>query len=536
MLYVARWRWILVLVVTLVGLLFASPNFMPQSVRDSLPAWMPSKSVPLGLDLQGGSYLMFQVEGEAVFQRRLETLADDMGKALQENPRIAFSGRGVQGDVARIRVSDPAQLATALERVRALSQPVTGQFGQIAPADIEVTSTPDGTIEVRLVEDAKTQLTSSAVQQSIEVIRRRIDETGTREPSITRQGIDRIVVQAPGESDPERLKALIGQTANLTFQMVDESVSAQQAQAGLVPPGSELLASEEPAEPFVLVRRAAVVSGENLVDAQPSFDSQTGEPVVTFRFDNRGARAFGRESSRNVGKRFAIVLDDKVISAPVIREAILGGSGQISGNFTTESANDLAILLRAGALPAPLSVMEQRTVGPTQGSAAIRAGAIASIIAMALVVVFMMLSYGGVFGGIAILALTVNLILIISAMSVIGATLTLPGIAGLILTIGAAVDANVLIYERMREEELSGRSPALAIDAGFKRAIVTVLDANVTALLTALILFWFGAGPVRGFAWTLSIGVVTSMFTAILMTQVLVAWWYWSTKPKKLPI
>ena len=380
-------------------------------------------------------------------------------------------------------------------------------------------------------------MTRRAVSQSIEVIRRRIDETGTKEPAITRQGVDRIVVQAPGESDPEKLKRLVGQTARLTFQMVDESVPPAEAAAGRIPPGSVLLEQPgQPGEPFVLVRRRALVTGDNLTKADPGFDQQSGEPAVTFQFDGTGARAFARASTENVGKRFAIVLDDKVLSAPSIREPILGGNGQISGSFTIESANELATLLRAGALPAPLKVMEQRTVGPELGRDSINAGATAGVIAMLLVVAFMILAYGFIFGGIAILALTINLILILAAMTAVGATLTLPGIAGLILTIGAAVDANVLIYERMREEELAGRSTALSIDAGFKRAIVTVLDANVTAFLTALILFYFGAGPVRGFAWTLSIGVITSLFTAILMTQVLVAAWYRQTKPKRLPI
>jgi preprotein translocase subunit SecD len=376
------------------------------------------------------------------------------------------------------------------------------------------------------------------VGQSIEVIRRRIDETGTKEPAITRQGVDRIVLQAPGESDPEKLKRLVGQTARLTFQMVDTSVSPEEAAAGRIPPGSELLQQpNQPGEPQLLVRRREVVSGDNLVDAQPTFDQQSGENAVSFRFDGAGSRAFGRVSTDNVGKRFAIILDDKVITAPNIREPILNGSGQISGGFATvQEAAELATLLRAGALPAPLKVLEQRTVGPEQGKDSIAAGALAGVIAMLLIVVFMFLAYGFVFGGISIIALAVNLVLILSAMTVFGATLTLPGIAGLILTIGAAVDANVLIYERMREEELSGRSTALAIDAGFKRAIITVMDANVTALLTALILFYFGAGPVKGFAWTLSIGVITSLFTAILMTQVLVAAWYWRVKPKRLPI
>jgi preprotein translocase subunit SecD len=536
MLHVARWRTIAVIVVTLFGILFALPNVLPANVRSAMPNLLPKNTVNLGLDLQGGSHLLFEVQTEAVFAERLDTLSDDMARVLNETPRIAYTGRGVSGDAARINVSDPAQLAEAQKRIEALGQPVSNAFGQTAASDIAVTTTPQGAIAVSLVEEAKVQLTSSAVQQSIEVIRRRIDETGTREPTIVRQGRDRIVVQAPGESDPERLKALIGQTAKLSFQMVDPSVTPQEAAAGRVPPGAVLLPSEEPSEPAVVVRRRVIVSGENLVDAQPGFDSRTGEAVVNFRFDNRGGRAFGRASQENVGQRFAIILDNKVISAPVIREAILGGSGQISGNFTVESANDLALLLRAGALPAPLTVLEQRTVGPELGQDAINAGAIAGIIAMALVVAFMMLAYGVIFGGIAILALTINLVLIFAGMSIVGATLTLPGIAGLILTIGAAVDANVLIYERMREERLAGRSVALALDAGFQRAIVTIMDANVTALLTALILFWFGAGPVRGFAWTLSIGVLTSVFTAVLVTQVLLAWWYWSRKPKELPI
>lgn len=536
MLHVARWRIIAVIVVTLFGFLFALPNVLPASVRAAMPGFLPKNTINLGLDLQGGSYLLFEVETQAVFSERLETLSDDMARALNEAPRIAYTGRGVAGEAARITITDPAQVAEAQRRIEALGQPVSNAFGQVAGSDIALTTAPDNTISVTIVDEAKTQLTSNAVQQSIEVIRRRIDETGTREPTIVRQGIDRIVVQAPGESDPERLKALIGQTAKLTFQMVDPSVTPQEAAAGRVPPGSVLLASEEPSEPAVVVRRRVIVSGENLVDAQPGFDSQTGEAVVNFRFDNRGGRAFGRASQDNVGQRFAIILDDRVISAPVIREAILGGSGQISGSFTIESANDLALLLRAGALPAPLTVLEQRTVGPELGQDAINAGAVAGVIAMVLVVAFMMLAYGAVFGGIAILALTVNLVLIFAGMSLVGATLTLPGIAGLILTIGAAVDANVLIYERMREERLAGRSVALALDAGFNRAIVTIMDANVTALLTALILFWFGAGPVRGFAWTLSIGVLTSVFTAVLMTQVLVAWWYWTRKPKELPI
>lgn len=511
---------------------------------------MPSKTINLGLDLQGGSYLMFEVESAAVFKARLETVADDLSRELRGQKRpgdlsgttktpIIFAGRGLSpdGQVARVTITNPADMPEAIKRISGLGTPVQGLSGPTGGTDLSVKTLPGNIIEIMLTEEAKTSLTRRAVSQSIEVIRRRIDETGTKEPAITRQGVDRIVLQAPGESDPEKLKRLVGQTARLTFQMVDDSVSPAEAAAGRIPPGAELLDQpSSPNEPKVLVRRREVVSGDNLVDAQPGFDQQSGEPNVSFRFDGAGSRAFGRVSTDNVGKRFAIILDDKVISAPSIREPILGGSGQISGSFTLESANELSTLLRAGALPAPLKVLEQRTVGPEQGRDSITAGANASLIAMALIVLFMFLAYGFVFGGISIFALTINLILIIAAMTAFGATLTLPGIAGLILTIGAAVDANVLIYERMREEELAGRSTALAIDAGFSRAIVTVMDANATALLTALILFYFGAGPVKGFAWTLSIGVITSMFTAILMTQVMVAGWYWRVKPKRLPI
>ncbi|MEN9855133.1 MAG: hypothetical protein RLZZ157_259 [Pseudomonadota bacterium] len=549
MLHVARWRIFAVIIVTLIGLIYALPNALPASVRASVPTWLPSKAINLGLDLQGGSYLMFEVEAEAVFKARLETVADDLARDLRAQRRpgdttpaktpILFSGRGLSpdGQVLRVTITNAADVPEAIRRVTALGTPVQGLSGPTGKADLAITTLPANVIEVRLTEEAKVSLTRRAVSQSIEVIRRRIDETGTKEPAITRQGVDRIVLQAPGESDPEKLKRMVGQTARLTFQMVDESVSPEEAAAGRIPPGAELLEQpNRPEEPQVLVRRREVLSGDNLVDAQPGFDQQTGEPNVSFRFDGAGSRAFARVSTDNVGKRFAIILDEKVITAPNIREPILNGSGQISGSFTLESANELSTLLRAGALPAPLKVMEQRTVGPEQGKDSIRAGAFAGLIALGLIVLFMFLAYGFIFGGISIVALTVNLILIVAAMTAFGATLTLPGIAGFILTIGAAVDANVLIYERMREEELAGRSAALAIDSGFKRAIITVMDANVTALLTALILFYFGAGPVKGFAWTLSIGVITSLFTAILMTQVLVAAWYWRVKPKRLPI
>ena len=321
---------------------------------------------------------------------------------------------------------------------------------------------------------------------------------------------------------------------NSTFQMVDDSVSLQDAAAGRIPPGSELLPSEEPSEPVQLVKRRAVVSGEMLTDARLAFD-ETGQPVVSFRFNGQGARRFGDATADNTGKRFAIVLDGKIISAPRINEPIRGGSGQISGNFTEARANELAVLLRAGALPAPLKVEEQRTVGAELGADAVQAGQFSTFLGASLILTFIVLAYG-LFGGFAAAALVVNGLLIVALMSVTQATLTLPGIAGLILTLAVAVDANVLIYERMRDEVRAGRTPIAAADAGYSKAMTTIIDANVTTILAALIMFQFGSGPVRGFAWTLSIGVITSVFTSVLITQVLIAWWFRVARPKKLPI
>jgi preprotein translocase subunit SecD len=360
-LHVARWRILAVIIVSLLGIIYAVPNVLPANVRAAMPTWMPTKTINLGLDLQGGSYLMFEVESEAVYKARLETVADDLSRELRgvkrpgdinavAKPPILFTGRGLSPDglTARVTITNPADVPEALKRITSLGTPVQGLSGPTGNNDLSVKTQPGNVIEITLTEEAKTSLTRRAVSQSIEVIRRRIDETGTKEPAITRQGVDRIVLQAPGESDPEKLKRLVGQTARLTFQMVDDSVSPAEAAAGRIPPGSELLEQPtQPGEPQVLVRRREVVSGDNLVDAQPGFDQQTGEPNVSFRFDGAGSRAFGRVSTDNVGKRFAIILDDKVISAPSIREPILGGSGQISGSFTIDSANELATLLRA---------------------------------------------------------------------------------------------------------------------------------------------------------------------------------------------
>lgn len=533
MLSLARWKVALVLLSIVFGLVFSLPNVLPKETRDALPGFVPKRTLNLGLDLQGGSYLLLEVDTAALRVERLTNTVEDVRTQLRER-QIAFSDLGVVNGEVAVRITDPAQVQPALTALRgSIGAPFAGS---LTGRDVNVVSAPDQRLRVAFVPDAFEAEAARAVEQSIEIIRRRIDELGTREPTIIRQGTNRIVVQAPGESDPEKLKAIIGQTAKLTFQMVDETADLAEAQAGRLPPGTELLPSEDAYAPAYVVKRRAVVTGEMLTTAQQDFDPQTGRPVVSFRFNGQGSSRFGAVTQANVGKRFAIVLDKKVISAPEIITPILGGSGQITGNFTAESANDLAVLLRAGALPAPLNVEEQRTVGAELGADAIEAGKISAVIAFGSVFVFMILAYGFLFGGVSLLALIVNGLLIIAAMSVTQASLTLPGIAGLILTLAVAVDANVLIYERMREEIRAGRSLIMAMDAGFNRAMLTIFDANITHLGAALIMFSLGAGPVKGFAWTLAIGVFTSVFTAVLVTQLLLAIWLRVAKPKSLPI
>ena len=394
-------------------------------------------------------------------------------------------------------------------------------------------------IQVSFSEEKITEIRDYAILQSIEIIRRRVDEVGTNEPIIQRQGDDRILVQLPGLDDPERIKRLLGKTARMNFRMVNETASIDEALSGRVPPGSDLLYELDPRTgektlPYIIYKRIGV-SGDELVDANPSMD-QFNQPVVSLRFDSTGSRKFGDLTSKNVGKRFAIVLDGEVISAPVIREAITGGSGQISGNFTFETASDLAVLLRAGALPAPLTILEERSVGPSLGKDSINAGMYAAIIAIILVVIYMLIIYGSRFGVTANISLIINILLILALLGVLDATLTLPGLAGIALTIGMAVDANVLIFERIREESRSGRSNIGAIDNGFKEAFRTIVDANITTLLAAVILFQFGSGPVKGFAVTLALGVMTTMFTSLLLSRGIITIWYNRYKPDNLNI
>ena len=535
MLQFERWKIIMILLICVAGIAYSMPNFFPRDSLQNVPSWLPNKQINLGLDLRGGSYLLLQVEVDALIKERLEAVVADTRDALRE-ARIGYTGLGIQDGHVTVRIRDPENVKPAIERLKDLSVLVsTTIFGRLPEQDLIISEEGQGRITLTISEAARLERTRSAVEQSIEIVRRRIDELGTTEPAIQRQGVDRILVQVPGLDNPQRLKELLGKTAKLNFRLVDVSIGAEQALATRVPSGSEVLyTTDEPSRP-ILVQKRIMVSGDSLVDAQATFDSQTSEPIVSFRFDSSGAKKFGKVTQENVGRPFAIVLDGEVISAPVIRDAILGGSGQISGSFTVEEANNLAILLRAGALPAPLTILEERTVGPGLGADSVAAGEIASVIGFTAVILFMIAVYG-LFGVFANVALLINIMLILGSLSALQATLTLPGIAGVVLTIGMAVDANVLIFERIREEIRAGKPPIASITAGYSRALGTILDANITTLIAAAILFQMGSGPVRGFAVTLGIGIITSVFTAFTLNRLIVSVWFRWARPKVLHV
>jgi preprotein translocase subunit SecD len=525
MLYFANWKVLLICGMCALGVLFSLPNLFSPSQLSWLPNSIPHKQVNLGLDLRGGSYLLLEVDVAAAQTEQLNSVIDNVRDALR-NAKIGYTGLNVENNAIVFTIRDTDRIEDARAALSKIDSALT------------VDISPDGAGKMQFSAQATDQRRRQAVDQSIEIIRRRIDETGTKEPTIQRQGQDRILVELPGIDNPEHVKTLLGKTAKLTFQLVDMSASVDDARKGRMPPGDEVLSSEERAsragQPgFYLVRKRVMVGGDTLVDAQATF--QNNEPVVSFRFDTAGAKRFGDATRDNVGKPFAIVLDNKVISAPVIKEAILGGSGIISGSFTVQSASDLALLLRAGALPAPITILEERTVGPDLGADSIHAGAVACVVGVVLVVVFMFLFYG-LFGLFADVALMFNLCLMLGTLSLLGATLTLPGIAGIALTLGMAVDANVLIYERIREELRSGRTMLSSLEAGFTRAFGTILDSHVTTLVAGILLYWLGSGPVKGFAVTLSIGVLTSLFSAILVTRLEIVSWLRRWKPKEIPL
>ncbi|MEM6547162.1 MAG: protein translocase subunit SecD [Pseudomonadota bacterium] len=542
MLYFAPWKKAVILGLCLLGLIFAAPNLVGPETRASLPDWAPKDAVNLGLDLRGGAHLLVEVEVEEVIAERLQTLRGDVRRALVDAGVRRFTNLAAGEDAVRVRITRAEDLNRAAEAMRALAQPVGGGlaggfgggFGMAGGVgggmDLVLEQADDQRLVLTYTEAAVTEITNRTMAQSLEIVRRRIDEAGTREPTIQRQGIDRILIQVPGIGSAEELLGLIGRTARLTFHEVN-GFGADAERAG---PGELLLEDVETGSPYLLEGRA-ILSGENLTDSRLGFHPDTNLPVVNFTFDSSGARIFGDFTARNVGQPFAVVLDGEVITAPVIQSPILGGSGFIEGGFTVESAQELAILLRAGALPASIKVLEQRTVGPDLGADSVAAGAAATVLAFGAVLIFMGLIYRA-FGIFANIALILNVGLIFGVLSLLGATLTLPGIAGIVLTIGMAVDANVLIFERIREELKRAKGVSQAIEKGYSEAFSAIFDANITTLIAAVILFGIGSGPVKGFAVTLGIGIVTSVFTAVLVTRLMIATWVEATRPKTLRV
>ncbi|GLO70093.1 protein translocase subunit SecD [Phaeobacter inhibens] len=553
MLQIDLWKRVLIWLVCVTGLLLALPNAFYTRVEQAndaaaeiiekgesparldvagqWPSFMPSSLVNLGLDLRGGAHLLAEVKVADVYGARMDALWPEVRDALRPERGEVGTFRRQQAPEGQIRlkISKPEGMTRALEVVRGLANPITSLTGAGA-TDITVSGTGD-ILTVELSEQEKLASDDRTVRQALEIIRRRIDEVGTREPTIQRQGSDRILIQVPGIGSASELKEIIGTTAQLTFNPVVGRGTDADANAGV---GNKVVPSLDEDGVFYTVEAAPVVTGEELVDAQPSFD-QNGRPAVSFRFNTTGARKFGDYTAENIGSPFAIVLDEEVVSAPVIQSHIPGGSGIITGNFTIEESTNMAILLRAGALPAGLEFLEERTIGPELGQDSIDAGKVATIVAFVGVLVFMALSYG-LFGVFANIALILNIALIFGALSLIGATLTLPGIAGIVLTVGMAVDANVLIFERIREELKAGRGPARAIDEGYSKALSAILDANITTFITAVILFAMGSGPVRGFAITLGLGIMTSVFTAIFVTRVIIVMWFERRRPKTIEV
>jgi protein-export membrane protein, SecD/SecF family/protein-export membrane protein SecD len=552
MLQISLWKRALILIVVLIGIVFAAPNVFynrveghndalsaeakgnaltpeQQAARVSWPDWLPSDIVNLGLDLRGGAQLLAQVNVTEVYKARVDGLWPEFRKALADERATLGSIRRVKSDpgVLRIQIGNADQIQEAQRIAETLNTPLASLTG-VGQKTLAIT-TEGNQLVIQLSDAEKASTDDRTMQQSLEIVRRRIDAAGTREPTIVREGSDRILIQVPGASSAQEIKQLIGTTAKLTFNSVIGTTSNPNQATGT---DEEILPAADQQGLYYILDPLPVVTGEDLTDARPDTD-QNGYPAVAFRFNASAARTFGDYTQANIGKPFAIVLDNKVISAPTIQSHIAGGSGIITGRFTVKEATDLALLLRAGALPASMTFLEERTIGPELGADSIAAGKLAAAVGAVLVVVFMVASYG-LFGVFASVALGINIALIFAIMSLIGGTLTLPGIAGIVLTMGTAVDANVLVFERIREELRIAKKPARAIELGYERAMSAIIDANVTTFLTAVILFVLGAGPVRGFAVTFLIGIVTSVFTAIWVTRLFVSLWFARRRPKEL--
>ncbi|RZO36423.1 MAG: protein translocase subunit SecD [Rhodobacteraceae bacterium] len=554
MLQFSLWQKLLILSICIVGIFFSIPNAFYTRVEnknDTLnaiskgqelssselkslrawPAFLPSNLVNLGLDLRGGAHLLAEVKVEEVYGQRLDAMWQEVRDVLRAERDVIGTIRRQDGrsDQLRIKISNVSGMPRAVELIEDLARPVSS-LSSVGKKDLKVTSDQNILI-VEFSEVEKLALNERTMKQSLEIIRRRVDEVGTREPTIQKQGERRILIQVPGIGSASELKTLIGTTAKLGFYPVLKQTSNSEEQGN---GRTQTLPAKDDKNIFYVLEKSPAVTGEELVDAQPTFD-QNGQPAVSFRFNPGGARKFGNYTANNVGALFAIVLDGEVISAPQIREAITGGSGQITGNFSVEESSELSILLRAGALPAPMQFEEERTIGPELGQDSIDAGKIACLVAFVSILIFMFLSYG-LFGIFANIALVINVTLIFGLLSIIGATLTLPGIAGIVLTIGMAVDANVLVFERIKEELKVNKSPYRAIELGYERAFSAILDANITTFIAALILFLMGSGPVRGFSITLGLGIITSVFTAIYVTRLLLAIWFDRTRPKTIVV
>jgi preprotein translocase subunit SecD len=523
-----RWKIWLISLTIAVGIFFAIPSLLPEQAKERWPSWLPQQTISLGLDLAGGSQLLLEADAADASKQRLQAMEDTVTTELRRSPRVEIGDMSTAGGRLSFTVRNPAQLEIARQRLLTLTQP-TGFGGsrdwEVQAAGGRIVLTPTAGGSARALRDAMTV--------ARDVVRRRIDPQGTKEITVINQGDRRILVQVPGVEDPEALKALIGQTARLEFKLVDLTADPNQVQAGRAPPGSQVLPLAD-GTGAMAVKRRVMVSGDQLVDAKQSFD-QNGVPIVSITFNTAGARRFGRVTQENVNKPFAIILDDKILSAPNINEPILGGQAQISGSFTVESANQLAVSLASGKLPVKLNVIEERTVGPDLGKDSIQKGVLASIVATVAVIAFMLVTYGR-FGVYATLGLIINALLILGIMAIFNASLTLPGIAGFVLTIGAAVDANVLINERIREEQRRGRRILDAIDTGYKEASTAIFDANITNVIAAALMWYFGSGPIRGFAVVLMIGIVTSVFTAVNFTRMMVALWVRRKRPRVLHI
>jgi preprotein translocase subunit SecD len=525
-----RWKIWSISLTIFVCIFLAIPSLTAKtSLASNWPSWLPSAKISLGLDLAGGSQLLLEADSNDISKQRLQGMEDTVTTELRRDPRIDIGDISTSGGRLSFIVRNPTQLDAAVERLRELTRPV-GLTGSrdwdvqvVDSTRIVLTPTAGGT--ARALKDAMTV--------ARDVVRRRIDPQGTKEITVINQGDRRSLVQVPGVEDPEALKKLIGQTARLEFKLVDLSANPADVQQGHAPPGSQILPMAD-GTGNIAVKRRVMVSGDQIIKAQQSFD-QNGQPVVSIGFNTNGARRFGRVTQENVGKPFAIILDDKVLSAPNINEPILGGQAQISGNFTVASANDLAVSLASGKLPVKLNVIEERTVGPDLGKDSIEKGIVASVVSVVAVIIFMLVTYGR-FGLYTTYGLIVNALMILGIMALFNASLTLPGIAGFVLTIGAAVDANVLINERIREELRRGRRILDALETGYKEASTAIFDANITNVIAAGLMWYFGSGPIRGFAVVLMIGIVTSVFTAVNFTRMLVALWVRRTRPRELHI